>query len=62
MAKLVWAGVEREVKCSDAELAEVVAMDDVVMLGCWLGMVDEIGHEVAMMIAKEYCEELAGEA
>lgn len=56
MAKVVWAKVEREVKCSDAELAEIMAMDDVIAFGVWLAAVEEVGHVVAMMIASEYVE------
>ena len=56
MAKVVWAKVEREVKCSDAELAEIMAMDDVIALGVWLAAVEEVGHVAAMMIASEYVE------
>jgi len=58
MAKVVWAGVEREVKCSDAELAEIMAMDDAIALGVWLAAVEEVGHVAAMMIANDYVEDI----
>jgi hypothetical protein len=51
MAKVVWAGTEREVNCTDAELAEVMSFDDPVILGSWLGDVEEIGHAAALAIA-----------
>ena len=53
MVKVEWAGRVISVECMEAELAEALAMDDVVMFGCWLGAVEEIGHEAAMMIAKD---------
>jgi hypothetical protein len=59
MAKLEWAGREREVRCTDAELAEVLAMGDAVITGYWLGFVNEIGHDMAFEWAKEYANELA---
>lgn len=63
MAKLVWAGVKSEVKCSEAELAEMLkeAAGDEIFIGAWLGAVNEIGFESAMMIARGYCEELEEE-
>jgi hypothetical protein len=53
MVKVVWAGVEREVKCSAEELAEALAMDCPVMFGSWLGDVEAVGHDAAMMIARD---------
>jgi len=55
-----WAGAEVDVDCSDAELAEMLAeaKDDRIFVGVWLGAVEQIGHESAMMIAREYCGEL----
>jgi hypothetical protein len=53
MVKVMWAGVEREVKCSAEELAEALAMDCPVMFGSWLGDVEEVGHDAAMMIARD---------
>lgn len=61
MAKTVWAGVERDVNCLEVELAEALAMDNVIMFGVWLGAVEDIGHANAMMIAKEYDELLRGD-
>ena len=58
MVKLKWAGKMVSVNCTESELAEALAMDDEIMLGCWLGAVGEIGHEAAMMVAREYAEEL----
>lgn len=60
MTKLEWAGVERKVKCSEAELAEMLAEadGDDVFVGVWLGAVEMIGHESAMVVARGYREEL----
>lgn len=58
MAKLVWAGREREIRCADAELAEVLAMDDAVITGYWLAYVEEKGHDAAFAGAKEYVKML----
>jgi hypothetical protein len=54
MAKITWAGVEREVNCSEVELAEAMAMDNEIMFGCWLGLVNDEGHAAGMAWAKEY--------
>lgn len=61
MVKTVWAGVEREVNCSEVELTEALAMDNPVMFGVWLGAVGEIGHAAGMALAKEYDEMLREE-
>lgn len=63
MVKMEWAGVETDVDCSEAELAEMLAeaKDDRIFVGVWLGAVGQIGHGSAMMIAREYCDELMGE-
>lgn len=61
MVKTVWAGVEREVNCSEVELAEALAMDNPIMFGCWLGMVEDTGHAAGMAWAKEYDKMLRGE-
>mgnify|MGYP000898922750 CR=1 FL=1 len=54
MAKVIWAGTEREVNCTEAELAEVMAWDNVIMFGCWLGLVNDQGHAAGVEWAKEY--------
>ena len=54
MVKIIWAGVEREVNCSEEELAEVMSWDNEIMFGCWLGMVEDLGHAAGVEWAKEY--------
>ena len=61
MVKVKWGKGEVEVNCSEEELAEVLSWDNDIMLGCWLGLVNEKGHAAGVEWAKEYDEILRGE-
>jgi hypothetical protein len=61
MVQVKWGSRMVEVNCSEEELAEALSMNDEIMFGCWLGHVEEIGHEEAMKWAREYDEILRGE-
>jgi hypothetical protein len=54
MVKIIWADQVREVNCSEEELAEAMEMDNVIMFGCWLGVVEDEGHAAGMEWAAEY--------
>ena len=54
MAKLMCGGVEREIACSEEELAEAMKLEDDIMFNCWLGVVEERGHAEAMAWARKY--------
>ena len=61
MVKVKWGKGEVDVNCSEEELAEALAWDNEIMFGCWLGLVDEVGHAEAVEVAKAYDEILSRE-